>query len=300
MRFKVLIKTSRINFLPASLIPFFTGAALAIKNGFHIKPSILFLGAFGVAFAHLTGNVVNELYDNKSGADLLDDRRSPFFGGSKTIKDGMANAREVMLLALTFLAASFICGLSILFITKDPLILVFMAVGGVLTVGYTAPPLKLSYRKLGEIDIFLLFGTFLVMGSYYLFTGVFSPDPFSVSLPVSFLIASVILCNEVPDLRSDMNAGKLNLISIAGQKKGYIFYIAAVALSFISIFVNIATGGISPFAAILGIFYLLGLKAALIMKESYSDFSELVKASRLTIILHFLVGTGIIVSILLK
>jgi len=84
-----------------------------------------------------------------------------------------------------------------------------MVLSGVLAAQYTAPPLRLAYNRLGEIDIFLLFRIFLVMGSFYLFAEKFTFNSFLVSLPIAFLFAGVIICNEIPDSEYDLRAKKI-------------------------------------------------------------------------------------------
>lgn len=44
----------------------------------------------------------------------------------------------------------------------------FGVVGIFLSIAYSMPPLKLSYRGLGEITVGLTFGTVIVIGAYFL------------------------------------------------------------------------------------------------------------------------------------
>lgn len=300
MNISSFIKTTRMNFLPASLIPFFMGASLAVQKGFAITPAKLILASIGVASAHLAGNVFNELYDNKSGADLADNRRSPFFGGSKAIKDGLVSFSEVLTIGVILLSVSLSCGITIFLITKDPVYLLIMAAAAVLTVGYTAPPLKLSYRKLGELDIFILFGVLLVMGSYYLFSGAFSLESFFLSLPISFIILAVILCNEIPDASCDRQAGKMTLIASASEPLGANLYLTAALLSYVFIAVNVFIGVLSAYALFLVFFYIPAIKAYIMLKKSSKSYEVCIKASGMTVALHTLAGLGLIGAVLLK
>jgi 1,4-dihydroxy-2-naphthoate polyprenyltransferase len=300
MKVQSFLRTLRANFLPASIIPFFTGAALAYREGAHIDPFRLLLGLAGVVSAHLAGNLFNDFFDHRSGADTINNGRSPFFGGSGVIQEGLVKEHTILLLAAAFLFGSFICGIGIFFITKDLVFLVFMAVAGVLIFGYSAPPFRLAYRRAGETDIFLLFGVLLVMGSYYLFRGKFSMDSFLMSLPVSFLIGAVIICNEIPDLKTDIKAGKYNLVAFFGQKNGYKLYGLFAGVSYIAILLNIMRGNVAFFTAGLIVFYIAGFKAAVLLKRALGSREEFTRASALSVFLHFAVGTGMIAGVLVK
>ena len=175
-----------------------------------------------------------------------------------------------------------------------------MLVAALLALEYTAPPLRLAYRRLGELDIFLLFGVFLVMGSFYLFNGVFTLGSFLISLPISFLVAAIIICNEIPDYDSDIAAGKYNLIAVTGRDTGYTLYAAAAAFSALALIANIVAGNLPAGAAFILLFYILGVKAALILRDNSSGVNEFIKASMLTIALHSAAGVSMIVALLFK
>ncbi|MBD3427134.1 MAG: hypothetical protein GF409_07900 [Candidatus Omnitrophica bacterium] len=300
MKTGLFIHVTRSNFLPASIIPFLAGAALAFQKGAAMNPFKMVLGLAGVSSAHLAGNLFNDYFDHKSGADTGEGIKSPFFGGSGVIQNGLFSARDVLLLAVAMLAVSVFSAFGVFFITGDPVFLLIMALVGLLTVSYTAPPLKLAYNRMGEADIFFLFGVFLVMGGFYLFAGSFTLDSLAVSLPVSFLITAVIICNEVPDIKTDTQADKNNLVSLAGKDKGYLLYGVALVLSYASVLWNISRGTLPAYSALLVVLYMPGWLAFGILRDKHDDQKSLVKASGLTVLLHMLLGLGIIAGILAK
>lgn len=174
-----------------------------------------------------------------------------------------------------------------------------MLTSGILAVEYTAPLLKLAYNKLGELDIFILFGALLVMGSFYLFAEEFTMGSFLISLPVAFLITCVIVCNEIPDFESDISVGKRNLLAIFGAKKGYILYGFLMFLSLAALVLNIIQKRLPFFAILVIILYLPGIKALLKLKKGLNDIRNMIQASRFTITQHFLVGVSIILALII-
>jgi 1,4-dihydroxy-2-naphthoate octaprenyltransferase len=299
-KLKQLLKAARADFLPASIVPFFVGTAYAVNRGFSLSLSRFVLGLTGIAAAHLSANLLNDYYDYRSGADNRTAKVSSFFGGSRAIQEGVFTDRQILGFSLLLMSVAVVCGAFIFVMTRDPVFLILMAAGGILAVEYTAPPLRLAYRRLGELDIFLLFGVGTVMGSFYLFSGRFDYGSFSISLPVAFLIAAVIICNEVPDFESDISAGKQNLLSLTGVKRGGILYGVVVCLSLLAIFLNVAKGILPFYAALIGIVYFPGVKAYSNLKNGFSDINRLIKASRFTVMQHSFVGIAIILMLLIS
>ena len=90
--------------------------------------------------------------------------------------------------------------------------LVIGVVGFIVSIGYTAPPLKFVYRGLGEIAVALGFGPLMLLGAYVVQTrGALAWEPFVASIPVALLVALILYVNEIPDRRGDARAGKRTL-----------------------------------------------------------------------------------------
>lgn len=289
-----VLKAARADFLPASIIPFFIGIFYALNRGFPLSLPKLILGLIGVIAAHLSANLFNDYYDYKSGADNQNSKVSPFFGGSRAIQNGVFSAKEVLRFALFFLFIAFVCLVGVFILTLDFIIFFFVAAALFLAVEYTALPLKLAYRLMGELTIFILFGVGLVMGSFYLFSGKFSPSSFLISLPISFLIAAVIIANQVPDFNSDIKVGKKNLLLLTGVSRAYIVYGILILLSFVFLLLNVLIGNLSVYAVSAGVIYVLAIPAFFNLKDKLNNIEKLIETSRLTLIQHSLVGMIII------
>lgn len=299
MKIKSVLTATRANFLPASIVPFLIGAAYAFSHGFAVLPSRFILALLAVVSAHTAGNLFNDYYDFRSGADNVVRKESPFFGGSRVIQDGLLKPAEVFWLALLFGIFSALCVGGLVAITGRPIFFLMMSVVAVLSIGYTLPPLCLAYRKLGELDIFLLFGVFLVTGSFYLFSLVFETGAVWISLPIAFLVVNIIISNEIPDFVSDQKTGKLNLLSLTGQRRGYLLYGALLVLSAGSVVANIVFNNLSAWAFCLIPAYMIGLKVLRLLKDHFEEMPASRVASGLTIVLHLIIGLGMVGVILL-
>src|SRR6202048_5547872 len=80
------------------------------------------------------------------------------------------------------------------------------------SVFYTAPPLKLVHRGLGERSTALAFGPIMVLGAYYVQTGHYALRPLILSIPVAVLVMLILYANEIPDRFADAKAGERTLV----------------------------------------------------------------------------------------
>jgi 1,4-dihydroxy-2-naphthoate octaprenyltransferase len=98
---------------------------------------------------------------------------------------------------------------------------------------YTAPPVKLGYRGIGEIVIAFLFGILPVYGSYYLQTGAIDVIPLFAGCVMGILIFLVILANEFPDVAADAAVNKKTLVVCFGVRRGVWLYRIACISTFV-------------------------------------------------------------------
>jgi 1,4-dihydroxy-2-naphthoate octaprenyltransferase len=150
----------------------------------------------------------------------------------------------------------------------------------------------------GEVAIFFLFGPALVMGGYFIQTGIF-PDlkSFLLSLPFGIFTTAILFANEVPDFYDDQKSGKNTWVSLIGPKNSFKFYYFLIFTGFFSILLNVVLSFLSPLALITFLFIIPAVKAAKIIKKFYENKTELMKSSKLTIVVQNLVGVCLVLII---
>ena len=296
MKISRYIKLMRLPFLSASLIPYFIGAAYCLrKENIEILNTRFFIGLVAVVSAHIGANVFNDYFDSKSGCDWQDKTEHVFFGGSKIIQKGFLSEKEVFKVGAIFIFLSALSVVLLQIIINNIPIILFGIFILFLAIFYSAPPLKLAYRGLGELVIFILFGSAIVAASYTILTKeYFGLNQILLSLPISFLVTAILYCNEVPDFKIDKNAGKKNLVVRTGLRTAYLGYLLLILGASLSIIICIILG-LFPFKAIfLLLLFSLFIKPIILIKNEFNDFKRLKIASRLTIIGHGLVGLATI------
>lgn len=293
---KNLSRALRLSFLSASILPFLFGSLIP-KNNFNIFAFILGLSA--VFFTHLSANLANDYYDSKSGADWKDKKFYGFFGGSKLIQEGIFTERFYLQGARLCAALALVCVILLALILKSTLIILAYLLIIILSWQYTAGPLKFSYRYLGELSIFLLFGPALVMGGYFIQTGK-SPDleSFILSFPFGLFTAAILFSNEIPDFSDDQKVGKNNLVTLIGLSNVFVFYYVLVALGFFFILLGLRMQYLNFFALFSFLLIPVALRAGLILRRDYLDKVKLVQSSKLTIILQSLLSIILILGVI--
>ena len=145
----------------------------------------------------------------------------------------------------------------------DPRALLALAVLTVLALGYTAPPFKLSYRGLGELDVGLTHSLGAMLCGFVIQGGPWSaPEPWLLSVPLCLAVLPGITLSGVPDHDADRLAGKRTLAVRTGVSGAYLIAAnctalaaaAAIALAHVPALADAFAGieyGVLPHAAIL-------------------------------------------------
>jgi 1,4-dihydroxy-2-naphthoate octaprenyltransferase len=108
-------------------------------------------------------------------------------------------------------------------------ILAFALLGGAAAIFYEAPPVRWSYRGLGEAVIALAYGPWMVLGSLYLHTRQLSWSVFWASLVPGLLIMALAVVNAIPDFHQDRLVGKRNLVVRIGRERAVWLYLTLAA-----------------------------------------------------------------------
>jgi 1,4-dihydroxy-2-naphthoate octaprenyltransferase len=227
--FWLALRTTRLPFLSATAVPVLLGIAVAASDGAFTWWTAL-LTLIGASFAHLGINVTNDVFDTLSGADEANTTPTMYSGGSRVAVYELVSVRGLLWTALALFGAAAAIGLLLVAVTQSMTLLWIGIAGIAVGVAYTAPPLKLVYRGLGEIAVAIGFGPIMLLGAYVVQTGRLAWEPFLLSFVPGILIALILYVNEIPDRRSDAEAGKRTLpvrLAPSTVRAGYL--VAAIA-----------------------------------------------------------------------
>jgi 1,4-dihydroxy-2-naphthoate octaprenyltransferase len=122
-----------------------------------------------------------------------------------------------------------------LMLEKGITILWFGLAGVALGILYSAPPVQLSTRGLGEAAVGIGFGVLPVTGAAWLQSSDAALSALLLSLPVACWVMAILLINEVPDQAADAAAGKRTLVVRLGQPRTAVLYILLQLLALVVI-----------------------------------------------------------------
>ncbi|HEY2816206.1 MAG TPA: prenyltransferase [Casimicrobiaceae bacterium] len=224
-------------FLYAGLLPYLLGAAWAYAMAGTIDAPLFWSGLGGVIFAVIGVEAFNEYFDARMGTDRVFNPRD-----LPSISDG------VFWIGVVAFALALAVGVYLTLRVGWP-ILAFALLGGAAAIFYEAPPIRWSYRGLGELVIALSYGPWMVLGSLYLHTRSVSWPAFCASLVPALLIMSLAVVNAIPDFHQDRLVGKRNLVVRIGRRRAVWLYLALAALALCVLAIGVAIG-LFPIAAL--------------------------------------------------
>lgn len=210
---------------------------------------------------------------------------------------GLLTVPEAAAIAWATLVAGTLAGL-LLGVFRDVRILWIGFVGLFFAVGYSLPPLKFSYRGLGELAVGVTFGPLMLAGSYLLQARALDWRAPLVGVPLGFLIANVLWINQFPDYEADRRGGKRTWVVRLGPRRA----VAGHALLFGAAYASLAA--VAPaFGSAVWLLPLAGaplaVRAVRVAAHHYDDIPRLVPANADTVLVYQLTGFALLVATLL-
>lgn len=222
-----IIKLGRFQYLLGDFLLFTMGALLAILFDAQIVLSKFVLGYAILFTAHLSVHYSNDYFDAN-----VDQHTSPtaISGGSGILIENPELKEFAKWFSLAIMSLSITLTALFTVIFNYPLtFFLFLFFGNMLAWFYTAPPIRLSYRRLGEVANIIAVVIFLGTG-YFVLQGTLDLPFILFSIPIIFLNLIFIVSFQIPDMEGDKLGGKLTWIVLKGRDFGFKI-IAVSALS---------------------------------------------------------------------
>lgn len=242
--FKVWWKLTRPHTLTASFAPVFLGTMIALREDiFHLG---LFLAMLIASLLIQSAtNMFNEYYDFKRG---LDNEESVGIGGT-IVRNGIS-PRTVLTIAFVFYGISILIGVYIVLQTSWLLAivgLVSMSIGYF----YTGGPYPIAYTPFGELVSGFVMGMLLVLIAYYIQTGTITTDAILLAVPSMFLVANIMLSNNIRDIVQDTKGGRKTMAILIGRKKAVNVMASLFVLAYVWIIALVLFYSLTPWALII-------------------------------------------------
>jgi len=226
---------TRPKFFTASVLPMLIGSAWGWTQSSGFDAIAFVLGLAATVFVHAAANVLNDVFDSLNGNDEFNKERIfPYTGGSRFIQNGVLDIQQMARWGWTLLILGVLCGLALMTL-KGFDVLWFGLAGIGLGILYSAPPIHLSARGLGELAVGVAFGALPMTGASWLQTGTLDSNIFILSVPVAMWVTAILLINEIPDATADASVNRKTLVVRFGPERSRFIYLSLHLVAFGSI-----------------------------------------------------------------
>jgi 1,4-dihydroxy-2-naphthoate polyprenyltransferase len=273
---------TRPAFLSVTLVACLIGLGTAYFSGVALSAAKALATLVSALIAHAGINVLNDYYDELNGTDRANTERVfPFTGGSRFIQNEVLTARETRVFGATLLGVVVAAGLWLASVSAPGLIGIGAA-GLFIGWAYSAPPLALNSRGLGEPCVALGFGL-IVIGTDFVQRGSLSILPATAAVPYALLVTNILYINQFPDRRADELAGKRHWVVRLGAERGRWGYVA-IGMAAYGFLLTVAASGHLPRLCLVALLTApLTLKAGADLLKFAAEPQRLVAAIKLTI-----------------
>lgn len=226
-----IIKLGRPQYLAGNFLLFTMGALLALILGSEFVLSKFILGYSILLTAHLSVHYSNDYFD--FDVDHLT-TTSAISGGSGVLVKNPELKEFSKWFSLITMGISISLAAIFTIVFNYPItFFLFLLFGNILAWFYTAPPVKLVYRRLGEVANIIAVIIFLGTG-YFVLKGTLDLPFFVFTIPVVFLQIIFINSFEIPTMEGDKLGNKITWIVLKGREFAYKLNIICGLLATIS------------------------------------------------------------------
>lgn len=212
--------------LPLAVAPVIVGAAAAYALGsFDLAVGAL---ALVVALALQVG--VNYANDYSDGIRGTDDVR---VGPMRLTGTGAAKPQQVKDAAFLSFGLASLAGLIIVILTGMWWMLAVGAACVLAAWWYTGGSKPYGYRGLGEIMVFIFFGLVATLGTTWAMAAEISVAAVLGAVSSGLIASALLMANNVRDIPTDTEAGKVTLAVRLGERRARISYVAMIGLALV-------------------------------------------------------------------
>lgn len=282
----------------ASAASILLGASAAAAAG-PLSAAWLAVTVLGIFAVEVAKNASGEVFDWDSGTDLRvrPEDRSPFSGGKRVLVDGLLTRGQTWAIAIGGYLLAIAAGLAIARWREGGVL--WLGVAGIaLAFFYHAPPLRLSYRGLGELAVAASYGPLVCAGTYLVQRGSIPIEVVLLAVPLGLLVAGFLWINEFPDYAADAQSGKRTLVVRLGRRRAANGF-AALGVATGVILALLPAAGLPRTVWLGGIAALRYFPAARALLATPEDTAAIVPAQALTLQAFLLYAVGASAGLLL-
>lgn len=301
------ISGARLRTLPLAFAPVLigTGAAIGAVGGFttfiirdltaneqpYSLVQILLHGLLALVVSlslQIGSNFANDYSDGIRGTD--DERVGPL----RLTASGLAKPQSVKRAAFMFFGLAAVAGLALVVVSQAWW---FLAVGAAAVAAawyYTGGKKPYGYLGLGEVFVFVFFGLVATLGTMWMQVGQLSLSAWAGAIAIGLLASAVLMVNNLRDIPTDRESGKITLAVRLGEEKSRVVYAVFVLLPFALLGFAIVDGHPAAALAILALVPALSPLKTVLSEATGPELIPPIKSTGLTALSYAaLLGIGL-------
>jgi 1,4-dihydroxy-2-naphthoate octaprenyltransferase len=235
------LRLGRPLFLGGGFILYALGAVIAAWHGHPIDGRRYALGQGAVTSFQWMTHYANDYFD--LDADVANLTPTTWSGGSRVLANGELPRRVALIAALVLLLIG--AGVSAMIASIELSAVPILVAMAALAWAYSAPPLRLCARGLGEVDTAIVVTGLVPLLGFFLQ----APDLSGLATlllaiaPLAVLQVAMLFALELPDEAGDAATGKRTLVVRLGNARASQLYVVITTLAYVAI----------PIASVLGL-----------------------------------------------
>jgi 1,4-dihydroxy-2-naphthoate polyprenyltransferase len=223
------IRLSRLKFLLESLLTVTLGLTIAVFAGHRLRLGDWLLVQAFVSGTHLMTHYCNEYFDYE--ADTAQESPTGWTGGSRVLARGQLRPEVSLAAAFVMLFAMIAVVAAIPDSTARGLCAAMLGLGWF----YTAPPLRLNYRGLGEVTTAGMLTVLTPVLACYLQAGTIPGLLPAVVVPLFLVMAARMMVMNLIDRDADLTVGKHTVATALGVRGTALAFAAAQVAAYTAV-----------------------------------------------------------------
>jgi len=213
-----MVKLTRAHIGVAVLPSFWLGFLFALLLGYQFDGFVFLIGFAIIFLMYASASYVNDYYDFEADKH---NHQFGFSGGSGVLQKYPMLKKPTLIVGFLFIIISLVLTSFLVYTMVLPWwAMLYIGVGSFFSWFYSAPPIRLCYRGVGELPHFIA-GLMNAGWGYMLLVGTIDGILIIFAIPLSLHLLCVILLFEIPDREADIHGGKENFIVKFGRKKAF-------------------------------------------------------------------------------
>ena len=224
------IAGARPRTLPAAVAPVVVGTAAAAPLE-RVDLGLALLALLVSVALQVGVNYANDYSDGIRGTD------GQRVGPVRLVGQHLANPDNVKLMAFAFFGFAALVGLALVALSEAWVMIPLGALAVLAAWKYTGGDNPYGYRGLGEVYVFLFFGLMATLGTLYTQAKELTGVGLAGAVGVGAIASAILVVNNLRDIPTDRESGKLTLAVRLGDTRTRWFYVLLVLVAVVMVVV---------------------------------------------------------------